>query len=134
MDRIIAKIDNETSKEEAFFGLYHIDHEDEVYIKANRHGLELFACELLKASKQTSKVIEEDSSNVIQFTENNDWIRGDIRLGHIEPISEERAKLEKQSKKLNWKDNAVKYGCYISIIILIMIFIIGIKTIASWFA
>ncbi|MEC4049650.1 hypothetical protein OX284_009440 [Flavobacterium sp. SUN046] len=134
LDKIIAKIENENPKEKAFFGVY-IMNEDghEASIKANKLGLELFACELLKASIKADEVIEDSEKNIIVLDTTEKWIQGDIWLGYIEPKSENREELEKKPDKPNWKDKAVKYGCFISITMLIIIFIIGIKTIISWF-
>ena len=65
LNKIIKKIENENPKEKAFFGIHSTENGDEVYIKANKSGLELFAVELLKASRKSNEIIENSEKNVI---------------------------------------------------------------------
>ena len=57
LNKIIEKIENENSKEKAFFGIHNLEAGDELFIRANKYGLELFANELLKASRNTDEII-----------------------------------------------------------------------------
>ncbi len=134
LDNIIAKIENQNPKEKAFFGVYDLNEDgNEATIKANKYGLELFACELLKASRKANEIIEDSEKNIIVIDAKEKWITGDIWLGYIEPKSEDRLDLEEEPVKENWKDKVAKYGCFATIGIIIVIFIAGVASVISWF-
>ena len=134
LDKIIANIENGNPKEKAFFGVYDLNEDgNEATIRANKYGLELFACELLKASRKANEVLEDPKKNIIIIDATEKWITGDIWLGYIEPKSEDRVDFKEKEYKRNWKDVAVKYGCVITFGILIFIFITGIISVVSWF-
>ncbi len=132
LDKMIQKIENENPKDKAFFGVHYINDDDDLCIKANKYGLELFANELLKASRDANEIIESDDKNFINFDYKEKWITGDIWIRYIEPKAEDRVDLIEEKHKKTWKDNAAEKGCLLTIGLVILIFIIGIKTVFSW--
>ena len=133
LNKIIEKIENENPKEKAFFGIHSTENGDEVYIKANKSGLELFAVELLKASRKSNEIIENSEKNIIPLNSEEKWLTGDIWIGYIEPKLEDRIDLKEEPYKKTWKDKIVEYGCFTIIGIGILIFIAGIFAIISSF-
>jgi len=129
---IIEKIDNNNSKEKAFFGVHSMENGDEVYIKANKSGLELFAVELLKASIKSDEIIADSEKSIITFDPQEKWITGNIWIGYIEPKIEDRIDIKEELIKITWKDKIVEYSCLTIIGIGILIFVAGIFAVVSW--
>ena len=133
LNRIIEKIENNNSKDKAFFGVHSMENGDEAYIKANKNGLELFAVELLKASLKSDEIIEDSEKSIITFDPKEKWITGNIWIGYIEPKIEDRIDVKEELYNRTWKDKIVEYGCFTIIGIGILIFIAGIFAVLSWF-
>jgi len=133
LNKIIEQLENQSSKDTATFGLYFQDNEDEMHIKANKDGFELFACELLKASRDSEDVIKNKEKNYIDFGFKEKWIEGEL-IGYIKPISESRTdKIKDKPYKESFKDSVFKYGCLVIIGVIIFSIIIGIYSIFTWF-
>lgn len=137
LDKIIEKIENENSKEKAFFGVHIISDDcDEAYIKANKSGLQLYAAELLKASNSVCE-IENTEKKIISFNPEEKWINGDIWLAYIEPTIGDRVDLVSEPGTKNWKDKFAIYLFYSILVFIFLILIIGLRTIGkviiSWF-
>lgn len=133
LNKIIEQLEKQSSKDKATFGLYFEDNEDEMHIKANKDGFELFACELLKASRDSEDVIQNQEKNYIDIGFNEKWIEGEL-ISYIKPISESRTdKITDKRYKESFKDTVFKYGCLVIIGIIIFSLIIGIYTVFSWF-
>ena len=107
---------------------------DEAYIKANKSGLQLFANELLKASKKVDDILEDSEKNIIPFDTETKWITGNIWLGYIEPKAEDRVDFKKKSYKKIGKNIVAHFIIYSIAAILLLIFISGIVNIISWFS
>ena len=134
LNKIIAKIENENPKDKAFFGINNIgDDGDEAYISANKYGLKLFACQLLKASRKANEINEDSEKNIIQFDKNEKWITGNIWIGYIELKTKDRIDAKVKPYKRSWKDKVAEYGCLVTIVIIIVIFIVGISSVIDWF-
>ena len=133
LNKIIEKIENEIPKEKAFFGIHSMQNEDEAYIKANKYGLELFAIELLKASRKANEITQDSEKSIISFDPKEKWITGDIWIGYIEPKLEDRIDIKEEPYKKTWKDKFLGYGCLTIIGIGILVFIVGIFAVISWF-
>jgi uncharacterized membrane-anchored protein len=133
LNKIIEKIESENSKEKAFFGIHYVDAGDELFIKANKYGLELFANELLKASRNADEIIQNSEKNILTFDPKEKWITSDIWLAYIEPKADNRIDINEKPYKKKWKDKIFEYGCLAIIGIGIIVFIAGIFAVISWF-
>ena len=133
LNKIIEKIENENSKEKAFFGIHNLEAGDELFIRANKYGLELFANELLKASRNTDEIIGNSKKNILTFDPKEKWITGDIWVAYIEPKAENRIDIKDEPYVRNWKDKIVEYGFLTILGLIVLIFIVGVKAVFSWF-
>jgi hypothetical protein len=132
LNKIIQRLENDNPKDKAFFGVHYINGGEDLHIKANRYGLELFANELLKASRDSNSIFVNPDKSLINIDYEEKWIKGDIWIVNIEPKTEDRVDLIEESNKRTWKDKAVEKGCFLIIGIAILIFIVGIYTVFSW--
>ena len=133
LGKIIEKIKSENSKENAFFGIYYLNNEEDYVIKANKSGLELFAIELLEASNKFDEIIEDKEKTIIPFNPNEKWIIGDVLISYIEPYFENRIDVKEKVYIQSWKETLIKY-CFCGILILlILFFVVGLKTVFNWF-
>ena len=132
LNNIIEQLENNASKENASFGLFYRDGEDDMHLKANKDGFELFAAELLKASRDSEKIINNAEKKYIDFGFKEKWIEGEL-IAYIKPISENRNDIkEEKVYSKTFKDYALQYGCFTIIGIIILSLIIGIYTIVNW--
>ena len=67
LNKIIEQLESGASKEKATFGIYYLEGEDEMHIKANKDGFELFASEMLKASRDSEYIIENSEKKYIDL-------------------------------------------------------------------
>ena len=133
LNKIIEQLESGASKEKATFGIYYLEGEDEMHIKANKDGFELFASEMLKASRDSEYIIENSEKKYIDFGYKEKWIEGEL-IAYIKPVSEIRNEIkEEKSYRETFTDLAFKYGCLIIIGVIILSIIIGIYTIINWF-
>jgi len=133
LNRIIESLENSSSKVKASFGLHYRDGEDEMHIKANKDGFELFAAELLKVSRDSEDIIKNTEKNYIEFGYLNEWIDGEL-IAYIKPISENRNEIKQEEPiARNYKDDALQFGCILGIGILILSICVGFYTIVKWF-
>ncbi|CAM4442961.1 hypothetical protein [Flavobacterium terrigena] len=134
LNKLIDKIESENPVEKAFFGLHSSDYGESSYIKANKYGLELFARELLIASSKSEENLNEYKDNVIEFSLNEKWLTSDIWINHIELKKEDRIDLIKEEiPKITWKDKFILVGCFFTIALLIIIFIVGLFSVFNWY-
>ena len=133
LEKIIKKIETENSTEKAFFGIHSLEAGDELFIRANKSGLELFAAELLKASKKAEEIIEQTEQSIITFDPKEKWITGDIWIAYIEPKSEDRIDIIEKTYVRNWKDKFLEYTIFTILGLIVLIFIVGIKAVFNWF-
>ena len=132
LNKIIEILESKNSKDIASFGLYYRDGEDEMHIKANKDGFELFAAELLKASRDSEKIINSTEKNYIDFGWKRKWISGEL-IAYIEPISENRDEIkEDKPHRTSFKDDLLKYGCLTLIAITALGIAVGFYTIFEW--
>lgn len=133
LDRIIKKLESQNSKDIATFGLFYRDGEDELHLKANKDGFELFAAELLKASRDSEKVINDSEKNYIDFGFNEKWIEGEL-IAYFKPIAENRDEVEPEKPYMpTFKDDLFKFGCFTLLGLLLLCVIIGFYTVVNWF-
>ena len=133
LNKIIEQLENGASKENGTFGFYYRDGEDEIHLKANKDGFELFAAEMLKASRDSEDIVRNTEKNYIDFGFKEKWIEGEL-IAYIKPISENRSEIKEEKPYVEtYKDIAMKYGCFTIIGLIILSIIIGIYTIVNWF-
>ncbi|MES2863828.1 MAG: hypothetical protein V4666_06900 [Bacteroidota bacterium] len=135
LNKLIDKIESENPSKKAFFGLHSSDYGESSYIKANKYGLELFARELLIASSKSEEVLNESKNNIIEFSLNEKWLTSDIWINHIELKKEDRIDpiINEEIPKITWKDRFILVGCFFTIAILIIIFIVGLFSVFNWY-
>jgi Fe2+ transport system protein B len=130
LQNIIDKLEGQGLKSVGTFGVFDTTHGNEFSIQANKEGLQLFALELLKASKQAEQVLKEAEIKVIHIEENLEWINrnADIIITCIEPIEKRPEKKQVETEKLDLKEKVFKYGCFTTLGILLIAMIIGLWT------
>lgn len=134
LENIIEKLEQNVSEKNGTFGLYYLDGEDECYIKANKDGFELFAIELLKASKNAEAIIENKEKDYIPLGFNQKWLEGEVMIAYIKPILEKREEIIADKTHIpTIKEDLLKFGCFAILGILALSLIIGIYTIITWF-
>ena len=132
LDKIIENLESNNSKDKASFGLYYRDSDDEMHIKANKDGFELFAAELLKASRDSEKIINSTEKNYIDFGWKKNWIGGEM-IAYIKPISETRSEIKEDLPHVtSFKNTIAKYGCLSLIAITVIGIAVGFYTIFKW--
>ena len=121
----------QTNSKDAGLGFYYMHNSDgETYIKGNKAGLELFAAELLEASLRIED-LENKKVETLYLSVNKEWIENKIPLLFIQPVL--NFKREEIIKPIyGWKDEVIKYGCFLLILIAVISAIIGIVTIIKW--
>lgn len=134
LQKIIDQFDEEELKKHGIFSIRQYGGgSDESYIKANKEGLELFALELLKSSRDAESVILNPEKNIIPLNYEESWMDefGDTCIQYIEPI---KRKQELKSKKhqQTFFDRLIPAGCIITIILIGIAAIIGLVTISNW--
>lgn len=134
LQKIINQFDEEELKKQGIFSiLQYGGGSDESFIKANKEGLEMFALELLKSSRDAESVIADKEKNIIPLNYDESWIDefGDTFIQYIEPI---KGKQELKSKKYEqtFFDKLIPAGCIITIIVIVIATIVGLVTITNW--
>jgi hypothetical protein len=130
LDEIIYKLENSNSPFDAYLAIYQYGGgPDESFAKANKEGLELFAAQLLKASRDFDNVLSDKEKNVIPLSYNEEWIDGDIFIQYIEPTNKKRELAKEQLYKQPFVDRLVLVGCFAVIILLLISTVIGLISI-----
>jgi hypothetical protein len=137
IQKIVDQLVSGNSEEEAYFGILYNDStgEDESYIKANKQGLELFASELPKASRDAEEIINsgEGKIHVIGLPEEI-FLSGNALIKYVEPSLEKRSQINQKTQEYseNWKDTVIKVGCLSLVGLFLLLAIIEIIDIISW--
>ena len=136
LQQVINQLTESNLEEEAFFGVLEYGGTEEHYIKANRQGLELFAAELLKASRDAEQIINISDNNVHLIEWDDDvWLEdSEVFINYIEPSFMKRDQAENSNKEgeETWKDSIFKYGCLMLVALALISMIVGLITIARW--
>ncbi|UKN03711.1 hypothetical protein K6119_09430 [Paracrocinitomix mangrovi] len=132
LQSIVAKIESNNLKSEAYFAIYDFGGTEECYIYANKQGLELYAAELLKASLQSDDAHENNEKNIVPIAHNAEWIDGEIMIQHVELLKEIREKIKVEKPKDSFWNKIHQLGCIIMLLIVIGIFVIGIERVINW--
>ncbi|MGK0387680.1 MAG: hypothetical protein ACI94Y_000406 [Maribacter sp.] len=133
LKEIIDKIESSNSTETAFMAIHQYGGgPDESFAKANKEGLELFALQFLKASRDIEEVIENPNQDVIILDYEGDWIEGEIFIHHIEPINKDRKLIIEENYKETFLDKLIPFGCFLIIGLIVFSIIVGLATIAKW--
>lgn len=134
LENIIEQLEQNVSEKNGTFGLYYREGEDECHIKANKDGFELFAIELLKASKNAEEIIENKEKDYIPLGFNQKWLQGEVMIAYIKPILEKREEIIADKTHISTiKEDLLKFGCFAILGVLALSLIIGIYTIITWF-
>lgn len=134
LDKIIESLESSNSKKEAYMSLSQYGGGmDECFAKANKQGLELFASQLLKASKDFKHVVEDPEKRVIPMNYEEEWLENsDVFIQYIEPVNRLGAVPENDTYKESLIDKIIPIGCLTLFILLVISSIIGLITIGSW--
>ncbi|MFD2919183.1 hypothetical protein ACFS6H_05615 [Terrimonas rubra] len=131
----IQQFNEEELKEKATFAILPLDTRmEDCYIKANREGLELFAIQLLKASRKIDDSIQDGPESIIILNHDEPWIEDNsqISLQYIQPVFEKEKLPVTENKKPNIVDKIMPVGCIVLFIFLVIATITGIVTIFRW--
>ena len=134
LQKSIDYINEQDLKELATFGIFAINDDwDEIAIKANREGLQLFALQLLKASQQTKNVLLDKDNNIIPLDSNAEWINpeSDIKIFYVEQIDKTHEAQKVADKKETFADKSMKYGCFAILILLVIAMFVGLWTLGK---
>lgn len=134
LQNIINQFNEDDLKQKAIFGIFQYGSgSDESYIKANKEGLEFFALQMLRASIDTDNILSDEKKNIITFDYTDNWIddNSDTLIQYIEPRSDTQTK-RIEDTKLSFFDKLIPYGCFLVLIIGLIVFIIGIIKIYEW--
>jgi len=135
LQNIINKFEETELKKQAIWGIFRYRGDfDESFIKANKEGLELFALELLKASLESNKIIEDKKDKVIPLDYYGDWISedADAYLKYIQLIDEKQPLKPEIEYKTTLADKLIPYLFITFLIILIVALLIGLGRMISW--
>ncbi|MBB6005013.1 hypothetical protein [Arcicella rosea] len=135
LQNIINKFDETELKKQAIWGIFQYGGgSDESFIKANKEGLELFALELLKASLESNKIIENNKNKIIHLDYYENWIyeNADTYLQYIELVKEKQTLKPKVEYKTTISDKLLTSLLKIILVILIVALFIGLRTMFSW--
>ena len=133
LEEIIDRLIADNPGDEAFFGiLQYGGGTEESYIHANKAGLELFAVELLKASKRIGEP-EEDNTYVLELDEDI-WLEGDTIVEYIETSKQGRSETPKVNPDYQetWADKLIPFGCISLVIMGFVSMIVGVIAIVQW--
>ena len=136
IERLVARLENETPPEEAYFAIIRFSEVDDSYIQANALGLQRFAAELLKASLKADEVLADEEQSTIPFgPEVGFWIDGDILIDYVEPVTEKPEDVADESDEPYeeaWQDKALGLGCLATVFFILVLIIVGVITVIRW--
>ncbi|QGW28416.1 hypothetical protein [Phnomibacter ginsenosidimutans] len=135
LHKIINCINEQDLKRLATFGIFAINDDwDEIAIKANKEGLQLFALQLLRASQQTKDVLLDKGNNVIPLNSNTEWVdpESDIKISYVEQVDKTDQAQKVDDKKETFSDKSMKYGCFAILILLVLSIFVGLWTLVKW--
>ncbi|TAJ12589.1 hypothetical protein DMA11_12325 [Marinilabiliaceae bacterium JC017] len=135
LQNIINLLETGNSKDDAYFGIFEYGGgSDESYIKANKQGLELFAADLLKASRDSEEIVLDNERDIYSLDYGEEWIDDESGtfIQYVELIIEKRKKEKKKPYKETWKDDAAKIGCIGGVLIIAISIVVGLITMISW--
>jgi hypothetical protein len=131
LQKIINHLESNSSKEEAYFGIFQYGGgPDESFVKANKQGLELFAADMLKASRDANDILADKEKTIIPLDFEEDWIDGDTFVQYVEPSIEKK---ENVPYIRTWRDQAQEYFFVGILLLVVTSIIVGFITIISWF-
>ena len=131
LNRIIGLLETSNAKEEAYMAFYQFGGgPDESFAKANQGGLELFAAQLLKASRDMEEAIHDNKKEIPLDTE--DWIDGDILIQYIEPTDTSKNQVAEDISRAGFFDKLIHFGYVSGLILILVAAVIGIITIIKW--
>ena len=134
LQKSIDYINEQDLKGLATFGIFAIgDNWDEIAIKANKEGLQLFALQLLKASQQTKNVLLDKENDIIRLDSNAEWINpeSDIKIFYVEQVDKTHKEEKVDNKKETFTDKSMKYGCIGILILLVIAMFVGLWTLGK---
>jgi len=134
LQKSIDYINEQDLKGLATFGIFAIgDNWDEIAIKANKEGLQLFALQLLKASQQTKNVLLDKDIDTIPLDSNAEWINpeSDIKIFYVEQVDKTYKEEKADNRKETFTDKSMKYGCVAIFILLVIAMLVGLWTLGK---
>jgi hypothetical protein len=133
LERIISQLEISNSNEGAIFEINRYGGgPEESYAKANRSGLELFAVQLLTASKNSDQVLKEAKKPIITVDYPEDWIQGETVVQYIEIIPEDYQEVNEEISSSSLVDKIIPAGCIAILVFAIISGVVGAVTIFKW--
>ena len=105
------------------------------YIKANKEGLELFAAELLKASRDADAILASKENSGYAMGWREEWIDGASTtfVQYIELLNEKEISSTITPHTETIKDQIMKVGCLAMLVVFVVAIVTGFATMVSWF-
>ncbi|MEM6516739.1 MAG: hypothetical protein AAF688_11200 [Bacteroidota bacterium] len=133
---IVNQLENRNEKDKAFFGFYQYSGTpEESCIKANRHGLELFAVELINAGLK-SETLKFEERDIETVSLNTDWADedADFFFDFIEVTNKDKVSSENTfpNTQETWKDKVIIVGLLAFGLVLIALMLVGLGTVLTW--
>lgn len=134
LQQIIDQLESENSDQTARFGIYEEGEGSNTYfIQANAPGLERFAAELLKASKDAER-ISFDEPPVHKLDYYAGWVdaRSKVFLHYVQPILEKEERHTPEPHKETWGSILMKIGFIVLLVLGLAVSVTGLVTIVRW--
>lgn len=134
LQKIIDQLEAANSKDEAFFGVYRYGGPGEEFIKANKQGLELFAADILRASRDAKEILSDKEKTICVLNYEEAWIddESEVLLQYVEPVGTRAQALTPISETETFKEKAFIGGCIFAVVVAVISAIVGLVTITSW--
>ncbi|MFL5729612.1 MAG: hypothetical protein ACJ75J_09025 [Cytophagaceae bacterium] len=131
LEEFIKKLETSNSASDAYFAIYNNEQGD--FIKANKEGLELYAAELLKASRDFESAVSGSEKNILPLDYEQEWIDGNIYIQYVDP-TEKKGGLAKEDDddQSSFVEKLIPFGCIAILILMLVCIIIGIITVFGW--
>jgi hypothetical protein len=133
LQEIIGRFNEPVLADKASFGIIEGEGRDhENFIRANREGLILFACQLLKVAGRAEGLLRENKPRVPlimsgAWTEHDSMIVDHIRLITGKPVPEEPTE-----NKPTFADRVLPVGCALLLLLLLVATLVGLGTMFDW--
>ena len=131
---LVEKIKNAASKEEAIFIIQRYGSGwDKSFITANEDGLLLFAAEIMEAYLEKDGIQKRNKNMIGVKGPNELFNNGDTKIHYIEYTDEKRKTFDANAPRIARWTEEENFGCIVAAIIIVIIILVGLKTIFSWF-
>tara|TARA_R110002124_G_scaffold233361_1_gene398587 strand:- start:592 stop:1011 length:420 start_codon:yes stop_codon:yes gene_type:complete len=131
-EEFIAKIENETSKDEAYFDLNL--NQDNEHFQANKDGLKLFASLLLKIAYNKNPDRSEVRENLYNINNNEFFDKNGTNIFWIDLVDKPKSQISRKDfeYKKTWKDKLFEKFLAVFLLFLLACIIVGFIKFVQW--